>query len=64
MRIRGEISKAQAEAEEFMKRPIPRVPDLDRNLRKSYERGFFNNERFNDFRELKEKAIDKDNDSV
>lgn len=63
-RFRSEITLTQQESDEFMKRPISKVPDLNRNLRKSYENGFFKKKRFDGFRLLKEKVLNKDNDSV
>lgn len=38
--------------------------DLNQNLKKSYEKGFFNRPRFDHFKILREKRRDKDKDSV
>ena len=47
-RYKSEIT--QQETDEFMKRPPSKVPNLDRNLRKSYEKDFFKKSRFDGFR--------------
>ncbi len=47
------------EMTDFLSRPTPHVEDLNRNLRKSYNKEFFKNSIFDGFRELSKKMSDK-----
>ena len=59
---RAELDPKQAEA--FLSRPVQKLENLNQNLRKSYEKGFFNKPQFQHFKILKAKRQNKDNDSI
>lgn len=60
-RKRREIDPKETAA--FLSRPVKKPENLNRNLRKSYEKDFFNVPRFEHFKILKEKR-EGDNDSI
>jgi hypothetical protein len=61
-RKRVEIDPNETAA--FLNRPVKKTENLNQNLRKSYEKGFFDGPRFEHFKILREKRKDREKDSI
>lgn len=51
------------ETAEFLNRPVKKVEDLNKSLKKSYKKGYFKEPRFEHFKTLILKRKDKSRDS-